>query len=74
MKLRVLGIDILLIQVSITDGRRVILHRICISLFHGGHLENHPKSRVGPKISSDNILILNLGGPMNNIIPRTEGH
>ena len=61
MKLSVLGIDILLIQVSITDGRRVILHHKCISLFHGVHLENHPKSRVGPKISSDNILILNQG-------------
>ena len=29
MKLRVLDIDILLIQVNITDGRRAILHYIC---------------------------------------------
>ena len=66
--------DILLIQVTITDGRRAILHYICsLRFFHGGHLENHPKWRVGPKISSVNILILNQGGPMNKIIPLPEG-
>ena len=31
------------------------------AFFHGGHLENHPKWRVGPKISSVNIFILNKG-------------
>ena len=62
MKFRVLNIDVLLIKVSITDGRRLILHYIGdLSFFHGGHLENHPKWRVGPKISSVNILILNQG-------------
>ena len=30
------------------------------------------KKRVGPKISSVNILILNQGCPMNNIIPLPE--
>ena len=60
MKLRVLDIDALLIKVSISNGRRLILLYIGI-FFHGGHLENHPKCRVGPKISSVNILILNQG-------------
>ena len=69
MKLRVLNIDVLPIKVSNTDGRMLILRYISICLFHGGHIENHPKWRVGPKISSVNILILNQGGPMNNIIP-----
>ena len=74
MKLRVLGIDVLLIKVSITDGRRLILHHIGIlPFFHGDHLENHQKWQVGPKISSVNTLILNQGGPMNNIIPLPEG-
>ena len=53
MKLRVLNIDFVLIKVNITDGRRLILHYTGIlSFFHGGHLDNHPKWRVGPKISS----------------------
>ena len=34
------------------------------AFFYGGHLENHPKWRVGPKIPSVNILILNQGGPI----------
>ena len=73
MKLRVLNIDILLIKVSNTDGRRLILHYIGIlSFFHGDHLENHPKWPVRSKISRVNILILNQGGPMNNIIPLPE--
>ena len=60
MKLRVLNIDFLLIKVNITDDRRLILYYVSIlSFFHSGHLENHPKWRVGPKISSVNILILN---------------
>ena len=42
-------------------------------LFHGGHLENHQKWQVGPKISSVKILILHQGGPMNNIISLPEG-
>ena len=41
--------------------------------FRGGHLENHPKWRIGPNISSVNILILNQEGPMNNNIPFPEG-
>ena len=52
MKIRVLKIDVLLIKVSITDGRR---HRHFV-FFHGGHIE---KLLIGPKISSGNILILN---------------
>ena len=57
---RVLNIDVLLIKVSITDGRRRILHHIGIlSFFHSGYLEIHPKWRVGSKISSVNILIYN---------------
>ena len=55
-------IDVLSIKVSITDGRRLILHDIGIlPFFHGGHLENYQKWRVGPNISSVNILILNQG-------------
>ena len=70
----VLNIDVLLIKVSITVGRRLILHIIgVLSFFHGGYLENNPKWRVGPKVSSVNILILNQKGPMNNIIPLPEG-
>ena len=42
-------------------------------LFHGGHLENQIKEREGPKISRVDILILNEGGHMNNIIPLSEG-
>ena len=62
MKLRVLNIDVLLIKVSNTDDRMPILLLIGpFVFFHGGHLENHPKWRVGPKISSVNILILNQG-------------
>ena len=62
MKLRVLDVDVQL-KVSITGGRRLILHYIGIlPSLHGGHLENHQKWRVGPKISSVNILILNQGG------------
>ena len=57
---RVLNIDVLLIKVSITDGRSLILHHIGIlSFFHIGYLEIHPKWWVGSKISSVNILILN---------------
>ena len=75
MKLRVLNIDVLLIHVqgSITDGRRLILPYRHFVLFRGGHLEIHPKWRVGPKISSVYILILNKGDPMNNIILLLEG-
>ena len=72
MKVRILNLDVLLIKVSITDGRRLILHYIGI-FFHGGHLENHPKWRLGPKISYVNILIRNHLGPMNNIIPLPGG-
>ena len=68
MKLRVLTIDVLFIKVSITEGRRLILHYIDIlSFFRGsGYLENHPKWRVGPKISSVNTLILIGGGGGSN--------
>ena len=62
MKSRVSDIYVLLIEVSITDGRRLILHYIgSLSCFHSGHLENHQKLRVGPKISSVYILFLNQG-------------
>ena len=44
-----------------------------IVFFLGGHLENHPKWQVGPKLSSANILITNQGSPINNIIPLPEG-
>ena len=74
MQLRLLNIDALLIKVSNTDGRRLILHYIGILSFsHGGHLETHPKWRVRCKIFSVIILILNQGGPMYNIIPLPEG-
>ena len=43
-----------------------------IGIFHCGHLENHPKWRVEPKISSVNILVLDKGVPMSNIIPFAE--
>ena len=73
-KLRVLIIDVLLVKVSNTDDRMLILHyKGILSFFHGGHLENHPKWRVGPKILSVIILILNQGCPINNIIPLPEG-
>ena len=40
MELSILSIVGLLIKVSITDGRRLVLHYICImSFFHGGLLE-----------------------------------
>ena len=40
MKLRTLNIAGSLIKVSITDGRRLILHYISIlTFFYGGHLE-----------------------------------
>ena len=61
-KLRVLNIDLLLIKVNKTDGRRLIFYYIGILFFFHGHHENHPKWWVGPKISSVNILILNKGG------------
>ena len=62
MKLRVLNINVLLIKVNNTVGRMLLLHYIGIlSFFHGGHLENPSKWRVGPKISSVNIFILNQG-------------
>ena len=73
MKSSVLIIDVLLIKVGNTDGRMLVLHYIGILSFYGGHLENHPKWRVGPKILSVNILILNRMSPMNNIIPLPEG-
>ena len=73
MKLMVLNKDVLLIKVSITDSRRLILHYIVFCFFTAAILKNHPKWRVGPKISSVNILILNQRGPMNNIIPLTGG-
>ena len=38
----------------------------------GGYLKNYPKWRVGLKISSVNILILNQEVPINNIIPLPE--
>ena len=70
----VLDIGVLLIKGIITDGRRLMLHYIGIlPFFMAAILKTHPKWRVGPKISSVNILILNQGGPMINIIPLPEG-
>ena len=64
---------VLLIKVSTFEVLRVLFYLTCSFLFlHGGHLENRPKRRVGTKISSVNILILNQGGPMNNFIPLPE--
>ena len=52
---------------------KVLLYQTCAFPFlHGGHLENRPKLRFGMKISSVNILILNQGCPMNNLIPLPE--
>ena len=58
----------------------LISHFIDIfSFFHSGHLENYPKWRVAPKISTVNILIVNWGGggggggPTNNVEPLPEG-
>ena len=45
-----------------TIRRLISQYKAILSFFHGGHLENHPKWRSGPKISSVNILILNQGG------------
>ena len=62
MKLRVLDIDLLLIKVSITDGRRLILHYIgVLSFFTAVILKTIQNGRVGPKLSSVNILIRNQG-------------
>ena len=61
-KLRVLNKDVLHINVSIRVDRRLILHYIVIlSFFNDGSLENHPTWRIGPNISSVNILFLNQG-------------
>ena len=62
MKSRVLNIDVLLVKVSNPVRRILKLHYYMhFVFFQGGHLENHPKWWVGPKISSVNILILNQG-------------
>ena len=74
IRLRNLNLYVPLIKVSKTDDRRLISqYKAILSFFNGGHLENHPKWRSGPKISSVNTLILNQGGLMNNIIPLPEG-
>ena len=69
MELRILNIAGPLIKVRITDGRGLILHYIGILSFFMAAI---PKWRVGPKISSVNILILNRGCPVNNIKPLPE--
>ena len=64
---------VLLIKESRLKVLRVLLYITCAFPFlHDGHLENRPKWRVGMRISSVNILILNQGGPMNNVIPLPE--
>ena len=71
MKLRILSIVGPLIKVSITDVKSLILH-YAFCLFSWRSSLNRPKWRVGPNISSVNILILTQGCPMNNIIPLQE--
>ena len=61
-------IDCLLINVSQTD---ITSYRQLV-FFLGGQLNNHPKWRMGPNISSVNIVILNEDISMNNIIPLPE--
>ena len=64
---------VLLIKVRNLEVLRVLLYKTCtLPFLHGGHLENHPKWRLGTKISSVNILILNQGGRMNKVIPLPE--
>ena len=73
MELRILNIVVLLKKTSLKDDMGLILTYIgFFAFFHGGHFENRPKWRVGPKISIVNILILNQGGPGNNITPLPE--
>ena len=73
MECRHLYVHVLLIQESRLEVLRVLLYfTFAFPFLHGGHLENHPKWRVGMRISSVNILILNQGGPMNNVIPLPE--
>ena len=72
MDLRILNIAGPLIKVSITDGKKLILHYIAILTFSMAANLKPSKMGVGPKISSVNILILNQGCPMNNIIPLPE--
>ena len=73
MERRHLYVHFLLIKVSRIELLRVVLYFTCACPFlHGGHLENHPKWRVGMRILSVNTLILNQGGPMNNVIPLPE--
>ena len=71
MELRLLKINGLLINVSITYGRRLILHYIGILSFFMAAILKQSKM-AGPKISSVNIVILNQGCPMNNNIPLPE--
>ena len=65
---------VLLIKVRDLEVLRVLLiYKTCtLPFLHGGHFENRPKWRLGTKILSVNILILNQGGPMNNVIPLPE--
>ena len=42
-------------------------------VFLGGHFENHPKGRMGPKILSVNISILKQGGAMDSTVPLPDG-
>ena len=72
MELRILNIAGPLIKVSITDGRRLMIHYISILSFLMAAILKSSKMAVGPKISSVNILILNQGCPINNIIPLPE--
>ena len=68
MELMILNIAGPLIKVSITDGRRLILHNIGILSCFMAAILKPSKMAEGPKISSVNILILNQGCPMNYIL------
>ena len=73
MELRILNKVVLVKKNSLKDDMGLILTYVGIfAIFRGGHFENHPKWWVGPKISIVNILILNQGGPRNNLIPLPE--
>ena len=72
MELSIINIAGPLIKVSITDDRRLILHYIGILSFFMAAILKPSKMAGGTKMSSVNILILNQGCPMNNIIPLPE--
>ena len=72
MELKILNINGPFINVSKTDGRRLILHYIDIFYFFMAAILKPSKMAGGPKISSVYILIFNQGSPINNNIPLLE--